>query len=243
MHNRGLGVPKIAGSSITSLATQAAERLRSEILSGGFAPGERLKIEHLAAVTGASSTPVREALARLTSEGLVAFDDHRGFSVTPVSEGEFRDIVRVRILLESEALQDAIAHGGDDWEAAVLASFHRLSVLEKRMPKVAPSLNEEWAARHREFHTALISACTSPELKRLCAQYFDRAARYRRISAKFRSVPRNKSNEHGRIMRAALSRQTVEAVRLIEKHIGHTLESVSEALRTNSESQKTLHRK
>jgi DNA-binding GntR family transcriptional regulator len=213
-----------------SLGTQILGQLRDAILWGKFAPGERLRLESLQKAFGYSSTPLREALTRLTGEGLAELEDHRGFRVTPVSVEELREITRLRVLFEQEALKESIARGGDDWGASVVAAFHRLAAVEKRMPDLMPALSPEWSDRHREFHAALISACSSPKLLQLCADYFVRAERYRRLSAEYRKTARNKSNEHGRIMRAALSRQTDAALDLIAAHIERTAEAVAPAL-------------
>jgi len=134
-------------------------------------------------------------LTRLTGEGLAELEDHRGFRVTPVSVEELREITRLRVLFEQEALKESIARGGDDWEASVVAAFHRLAAVEKRMPDLMPALSPEWSDRHREFHAALISACSSPKLLQLCADYFVRAERYRRLSAEYRKTARNKSDK------------------------------------------------
>ena len=218
-----------------SLANHALEALRDAILWVELKPGERLTMESLQQRFGSSSTPLREALNRLTAEGLVEFEERRGFRVAPVSAAEALDITRVRVLLEREALADAIAHGRDDWEAALLAAHHRLATVEKRMSDVAPSLNAEWSARHREFHAALIGACTSPLLIALCADYFARAERYRRISARQRTQSRKKNSEHARIMRAALERNRDEALALIEAHIRQTTRHVVAALAEQSQ--------
>jgi GntR family transcriptional regulator, carbon starvation induced regulator len=213
-----------------SMTGQAFLQLRSAILWATLEPGERLKIEKLKKLTGLSSTPVREALTRLAAEGLVELDEGRGFRVTPVSVDEFRDLTRLRVLCECEALAEAIDVGDDGWEADILAAFHRLSAVEASMAPVAPALDPEWSKRHFAFHRALTAACTSPLLKQLCADYFERAERFRRISARWRTVPRNKSAEHGRIMRAALSRQKATALDLMRKHVELTSAQVVTAL-------------
>lgn len=217
-------------SAAPSLANDVLQRLRAAILWVEYAPGERLKIEGLQRRLGYSSTPLREALTRLTAEGLVEFEERRGFRVAPVSVAEALDITRVRVLLEREALAESIARGGDEWEAGVVAAHHRLAAVERGMADIAPALDADWSERHRAFHAALIGACASPILTRLCADYFARAERYRRLSARQRTQPRKKGSEHARIMRAALDRNREEALMLIEAHIRQTTRHVVAAL-------------
>ena len=84
--------------------TQLLAQLRSEIITGRLAPDERLVLSTLCEQFGAGQTPLREALLRLASEGLVVQEEQRGFSVAPVSREELLD------LTASRAEVDALAH-------------------------------------------------------------------------------------------------------------------------------------
>jgi len=109
-----------------SLTSQVFGRLRTDILSGQLAPGERLRIQALSEQYAVGATAIREALSRLVSDGFVESEDQRGFCVAPVSRDELVDLTQTRIELESVALQQAVERGGIDWESQVLSSFHRL---------------------------------------------------------------------------------------------------------------------
>ena len=93
------------------LVDQAFQRLRQDVLTGAFAAGDKLKIEELQAAYGYSSSPLREALSRLSQEGLVRADERRGFRVAALSPEDLRDITRMRLMLDVQALQEAIEHG------------------------------------------------------------------------------------------------------------------------------------
>lgn len=212
------------------LSTQLQTQLREAILSGELVPGERLRLDALQQRYGYSSTPIREALGRLASEGLAELEDRRGFRVAAVSEAELREITRLRLLFEGEALAESINTGDDAWEAAIVAAYHRLAAMEKRMPPLAPILPAEWHERHREFHFSLLSACTSPKLLQLCAEYFLLSDRYRRVSAKFRTTPRQKNSEHKQLMDAVIGRNSSVSVELLTGHIRKTATSVAAVL-------------
>ena len=81
----------------------------------------------LASTYGVGVSPLREALSRLASERLVTASGQRGFRVPPVSAAEMWEVIRLRQLLEREALADAIARGDAAWESAIVAAFHRLT--------------------------------------------------------------------------------------------------------------------
>lgn len=209
------------------LVDQAADRLRHDMLCGVHVPGTKLKVDLLRSHYGYSSSPLREALNRLTQEGFVVADQRRGFRVAPMSTEDFADITRLRLLLDIQALEDSIRLGDDEWEVRSVSAFYRLQKVEERFPDGPLVLNDDWSARHKEFHMALISATDSPRLADLCSNLFDQAERYRRFSAKYRTSPRSKSNEHEAILNAAVRRDVAEATELLTGHIRRTQRSVA----------------
>jgi len=77
-----------------TLASTVFEQLRRDIVSVQLAPGEKLRIEALRERYGVGGSPVREALNRLSAEGLVWQQDQKGFRVAPVSERELEELTR-----------------------------------------------------------------------------------------------------------------------------------------------------
>jgi len=110
-----------------SLTRSAYESLRADLLSCRFEPDERLNISELCAAMGVSLGAVREALSRLTSEGLVVAEPQRGFRVAPVSADDLRDLYRTRVDIEGLCLRRSIEVGGLDWESSLVAAYHSLS--------------------------------------------------------------------------------------------------------------------
>lgn len=96
------------------------QRLRDEIFAGDLGPGTRLAEVDIARRMGVSQGPVREALARLRTEGLVVGRAHRGSFVSGISVEDFRDVYAVREVLECQALRLALPRMGDA-EYALLA--------------------------------------------------------------------------------------------------------------------------
>ncbi len=91
----------------------------------------------------------------------MVIDEQRGFSVAPVSLPELKDLTVARIALETSMLSLAIAQGDADWEAEIVAAFHRLS----RTPLPSGAHSDEkarqWEQRHRAFHAALVAGCAA----------------------------------------------------------------------------------
>lgn len=211
---------------------QAFHRLRKDVLVGTFPAGAKLKVDELQEAYGFSSSPLREALSRLAQEGLVRADERRGFRVAPINAEDLADITRMRLMLDVQALAEAIQCGDDKWEAAIVAAFYRLEKVESRLSDGPVILDDEWSALHRDFHTALIAACPSERQRNWSASLFDQAERYRRYSARWRKAPRRKSNEHKRLMEATLKRDTATASALLQEHILGTQRNVEAVLKS-----------
>lgn len=220
----------LAAASGTTRTDMVYAALRAAIVRCEFAPGERLRVDDLSQRFGVSSSPLREALSRLVTLGLVDAFENRGFRVAPITVAGMADLTRIRVLVETEALRDAIAHGDDAWEAELVAAAHALTRVEQRLADIAPALDDTWSMRHRQFHMAIFAGSTSPILRELVEQLFDRAERYRRFSARHRPLPRKKAAEHQRLLDSILARDTQRAVDLLVKHVTSTERSVTAAL-------------
>ncbi len=84
---------------------RAYEHLKASILAGQFSPGERLTEEHLAKQLGISRTPIREALHKLETEGLIKPLASRGFVASQDSKEEIEELFEIRAVLEGYALR------------------------------------------------------------------------------------------------------------------------------------------
>ncbi|MGH9064624.1 MAG: GntR family transcriptional regulator [Acidimicrobiales bacterium] len=90
-----------------TLADRAFSVLHNAIVTGVLEPGERLPIEDLAELLGMSPMPIREALRRLDSEGMVDSVPHRGARVTELSTEDLQEVYEARLALEPIALRRA----------------------------------------------------------------------------------------------------------------------------------------
>jgi DNA-binding GntR family transcriptional regulator len=81
--------------------------LREQMRLGGFAPGDRLREVELAAQLGVSRTPIREAIRRLASDGLVEGAPSRGVMFIELDKQQVRDIYALRAVLEGAAARKA----------------------------------------------------------------------------------------------------------------------------------------
>jgi GntR family carbon starvation induced transcriptional regulator len=204
-----------------TLVSGIVDKLRFKILGGEIEPGAKLRADDLKAKFDVSLTPVREALMRLTAEGLVVAEDQRGFRVAPVSLRNLKEVTELRVALECLALRLAIEAGDLEWETNIVAAAHRLAALTSRPSKDQAVINEEWERWHRKFHFALIAACNMPLLIAFCKTANDLCDRYRRIYLPF-IRPIDRLKEHNRIAEATCNRDSALAVKLLANHIRHT---------------------
>lgn len=100
------------GKKITKakLSDQIFQSIKKMIINNQYIPGETLRIDHLANEFGVSTTPVREALVRLQSEGLVEISPNKSATVTQIDENSVKDLWGFRLLLESSAAKSVALH-------------------------------------------------------------------------------------------------------------------------------------
>jgi DNA-binding GntR family transcriptional regulator len=228
-----------------SLTQDAYERVRADLLACRLKPGERLRINDLCKRLSVSLGAVREALSRLTSEGLVSAEPQLGFRVAPISVSDLQDLSMVRIEIEGLCLRQAISEGDIAWESRIVAAYHRLSRTPHNAPDDPMRLNDDFAAAHAEFHQALVSACSSPWLHRIRHILFAQSARYVALSVPLARRDRDRNLEHRELMDAVIGRDADRAAELMTAHLNLTtrilLEALSEAPAANPSERPVTH--
>ena len=147
-------------------------------------------------------------------------DSQKGYRVAPATRAELEETIRLRVLLEPQALRLAIALGNDAWEAQVLSAHHRLGKLESQ--RISGQETEQWEAWHAAFHTTLTEPCQSAILLQFCQQLNKIQDRYRRIFFAQHDVDRDVATEHRLITQATLERNADRACSLLADHIERT---------------------
>lgn len=203
--------------------------LRQDIVHNRLKAGEKLRAEVLAERYGVGSTPVREALNRLTSEGLVSQQDQRGFRVAPIGRDNLLELTRTRAWVTEIVLRESILHGDDGWEERIFIAYRRLLRTPQHLPEQA-GLNPAWEQFHRGFHDALVAACPSRMLLDFHDRLFEAADRYRNIASGPEVSGRDVPEEHRQLMEAVLARRTTEAIRLANEHADRTTQMLLQRL-------------
>ena len=143
---------------IESLADRVYGRIRALILSGELAPGEALRQEALAEGLGTSRTPLREALNRLASEGLIEFRPHRSAVVATFTRRDIEADYEARALVEPAAARLAATRAPQETAQALEAAL-------AAQRDAGADLDRQFAA-NRAFHVALVAGAGNPHLTR-----------------------------------------------------------------------------
>ena len=218
-------VPQPTLATVHGTATRATnlyDQLRGDLLGGDPEPGSKLGIEALAERYATSATPLREALNRLVSDGLVERREQRGFVVAAISAQDLAEITQTRCWLEEVALRASIAAHTTEWEETLVLAHHRLAKTPRSLSDQRFQDNPQWEPLHRAFHRALISGCGSRWLLGFCDQLADQHHRYRRLSAPRAFHKRGVKGEHQQLLEAALQGHANDAVALLRAHFERT---------------------
>jgi DNA-binding GntR family transcriptional regulator len=204
---------------LTSKGSLAYSELRQLILSGGLAPGSRIDQYDLAEKMQMSITPLREAVRRLASEGLIVMETHRDARVAAMSASEARELLEVRLSLEPSATE--------------LAAFRRTEADIAAMRAAAAELlpvtrvwGEDAITAHREFHRAVYAASHNHVMIKLLDDLWDKSDRYRRIGLELPSGDEPRTidlNQHHRILELVISGDGAGAAELARTHIVNSL--------------------
>jgi len=219
-------------SERSTLATTVYEKLRSGILQNAYRPQEKLRIEAIATEYGVGNNAVREALSRLAAERLVDRHERRGYTAPAMDLAAWQELGRTRCLVESLALRQSMLNRSDEWEEAIVVSYHRLARVgrsddfRQRQP--------EWNVEHRNFHRALIANCGSRWLIEFCDQLADQAERYIFVSNIYNDGGRNGNIEHEELMKAALEGPIEAAEQALTEHYSRTLRTIEGLLRAET---------
>lgn len=205
------------------------ERLRSDILTGALPPASRITIRQLCDRFDVGLSPMREALNRIVSEGLIEVSESRRLQVAPVTLADLQELTETRCWLNEIGLRASIERGDQAWEERVLLLGHRLTKMRQERPQ-SPDRGPELNAVHREFHTALVAACGSRWLVEYCRQLFDYAERYRYIARLSGAQRPRQIDEHQQIADATVRRDAPRAVALLNAHFRTTADLVRDKL-------------
>ncbi|KNC92886.1 DNA-binding transcriptional regulator CsiR [Trabulsiella odontotermitis] len=219
-------------ASIPSTSFDGYRLLKNDIIRGVWQPEEKLRMNLLTSRYALGVGPLREALSQLVAERLVTVVNQKGYRVAPMSETELLDIFDARANMEAMLVGLAIARGGDEWEAEILARAHMLNKLSAS--QASEGMLEEWDQRHQAFHSAIVNGCGSQYLLQMRARLFDLAARYRfiwlRETVLSVEMLEDKHDQHQELVDAILARDANLASERMRQHLLTPIPIIQQAM-------------
>jgi DNA-binding GntR family transcriptional regulator len=216
-----------------TVADQVQTKLRDLILSGALVPGAKIDQADLARTFGTSVIPVREALARLQSTGLVRIVPHRGAFVEAVSNEEVIDIYFVREVLEEQAARLAADHLTE-------ADIVTLQNLVNQMEEATKERNHEALFMfNREFHFTIYRAAQRRHLFQIITQLWDQSDRYRRLYTYMPNRASTALAEHKAILAACQQRDKDAMGSTVRYNVHQTTTGLQEEMRTRMQATRT----
>jgi DNA-binding GntR family transcriptional regulator len=209
---------------VQSITSQLIVRLRNRILAGVYAPGAALRQDILAAEFGTSKIPVREALVRLQSEGLVNIFPHRGFQVRPLATSELEEIFSLRLQVEpAAAAAGAKLATVADQRAALDALENLNAAMARRDWSVSGQLNQA-------FHLQLLVPSAQPVAAEILGRLHALAQRYVQSHLQPEGRVKRASREHAALLQAWRARKPARVRTLLQAHIKSTRDDLARAV-------------
>lgn len=205
-----------------TLAGALRDRIREDILGARLRPGQRLRFAELGTRYQVKSGVAREALAGLTSLGLVSASPHRGYTVASVTPEGLERLIEARQVVEPPLLAHSIRSGNAEWEARVIALHH---LLERATKPNGMTDGNEWASAHAAFHATLLSGSDNVRLREFARAIDNEATLYRCWSAADAAFRRREAHEHRLLRDHAVAHAIDPAVEVLLDHIVHQRES------------------
>jgi DNA-binding GntR family transcriptional regulator len=209
-HSEGASVALLSEARRT-YADLACGLLRSMILSGDIGAGERLNEVALAGRFDISRGPLREAIQRLVSEGMLVVRPHRGTYVRTFAPRELADLYSLRAALETWALREAARDRADEL-VEVLTRNLRLS--DEKLAAGLPVYDEDV-----DFHRAIVQLAANPALTDAHASVMQRLELARTRSAFLPARARDSHREHDDVLRALIDSRPDDARAALELHL------------------------
>jgi DNA-binding GntR family transcriptional regulator len=197
-----------------SMVDNVTARLRRALLAGDIKPGEPIRVAQLEKRFGVSHIPIREAVRRLESEGLIVAEPQRAAVAAAVDLGDLGGLYDIRRIIECEVIRRSVACMTDEQVENVRAALNALEA-------VTPDNDStEFWDLHMEFHRTLLEPGATAWIERVLSQVWLASQRYVRlfVSATIDDAMR----DHRELLAACESRDDALAEQILRRHLDRT---------------------
>ena len=208
-----------------SLPYQAYLEIKRRILDNELSPNVIMLEKELADLLGMSRTPVREALIRLSNEGLVEVRPRHGMRVLPLSAEDMIEIYQILTALETQAVEMVAKKGLDNEELKLLNN-----TVDEMDEALATDDLERWSQADERFHMQLVEFSGNKRLVNIVNNHFDQSYRARRFTLHLRPKPLNSNSDHRCIVSAIEERDPKKAAECHREHREKSAETLMKLL-------------
>jgi DNA-binding GntR family transcriptional regulator len=200
------------GPAIDRYSTKVQERLQQLILTGAIQAGSRLNESEIAVELNVSRGPIREAIQRLSSDGLVVMEPHRGAFVRSLTADDVAELYEIRTALEVQAARLAARRAPE-------SLHHKLRELLEQTSEIVEGDGEAHYPSSLDIHQVVVSGCGVPRLERAALAVHKELALARARSGYEPSRAKTALREHYIIVQAIISGDEDAAAEAMYQHL------------------------
>lgn len=192
------------------------DKLKERIISGVYQPGMRLIASDLAAEFNISRMPVREALTRLGSTGLVELVPYKGAIVNELTAEDYVEIFSIRSVLEGLAARLACPNLTEE-------DLAKMRAANEEIHNMIAEDDVEFQRVNRTFHATIWERTKSDRLKTLLADLYSEASQYRQMVVIHSERLEEIHSEHQQMLEALEQGDALLAEQIVREHYENTL--------------------
>ena len=203
--------------STVTLRQKVYEQLREKILGAELLPGEIISLRGLAEKFGVSILPVREAVLQLESENILVIESNKRIQVNELTKAEFKEVLNLRLLLESEAVDKACKSRPEK-------AVQRVERIFKAMEKHVGVNHKSYIKKNDEFHKTIYTYAGSPLLIELIQRLLARVNPYIYLYAMYQRDLTNAMACHRDMMNGFANGDSESTIEALHRDLKHAAE-------------------
>lgn len=207
-----------------TLSEQIYEILRADILTQKITLGERLTLNHLQERFGVSSTPIREALTRLTQDGLVDYNTNIGVNVISLTEQDLIELYRFMGDLDALAIRYCADHPAQESLIRELDEIIRFTERAEAADMLSEEQTAAWIRNSDRFHLVFYDYCNNRRLATAAEKLRSQLTIFSNMYERQQQPQRDIHRMHKQIYDAYIIGNADGAATLMQKHLAQSLD-------------------
>ena len=230
-----MGLNTISSPNRNTLGKAAYAKIREEIITLNFKPGQMLSESELAAILGVSRTPIREAFLNLLQEELLEILPQRGARVALISIKKVEEARFVRESLEISAFKSVARNWNEDDLRYKEIQAKAYDLIEKQHTAALKGENIEFLQHDEAFHQLFLELVENQTLISVVLQMRGHLNRMRYLELKTPNHMENVVSQHQNIIKAVFSKNEEETEKVLRHHFSHKPDELPKVIEMHSD--------